>query len=284
MASEYVSNQCRMQALRPIPANLEFAFSRLEDFFSPLSKPGPHDWLASQNEPGQTVSDFERGARCPTRSQGKVYIQPLDSQLDSEMLNFLQAFAAAFFHPATIAVLPALELAELRVASRMNGCRQYHAGEIIERLKSRLPRDAFCLVGITMEDLYPRDTWNFVYGLARSNTGVFSFCRYLEGADREEVIFRSVKVMTHEIAHMFGLKHCIYYQCALNGSMHAGEAFSRPAHLCPVCLLKLHRCLGFNIEERYQLLADICDKVPAEGFVRERDWYRTRIQAITARS
>lgn len=266
----------------PIPGNLESAFNSLEDFFTPLPKPGPHDWLASQNEPGQTVSDFERSVRCPTVSQGKIYIQPLDSQIDSEMLCFLQAFAIAFFHPATIAVLPALELEELRVASRMNGCRQYHAGQIIERLKSRLPRDAFCLVGITMEDLYPRDSWNFVYGLASSNTGVFSFCRYVEGASREEVFFRSAKVMTHEIGHMFGLKHCIYYQCALNGSMHAEEAASRPAHLCPVCLLKLHRCLRFDVVERYSRLAETCDRVPAECFAKEGNWYRTRIQAITS--
>ena len=90
--------------------------------------------------------------------------------------------------------------------------------------------------------------------------------------------------MTHEICHMFGIKHCIYYLCALNGSMHAEEAASRPAHLCPVCLLKLHRCLHFEIGQRYSLLAEACERVPAECFAKERDWYRARIQAIEAAS
>ena len=166
----------------------------------------------------------------------------------------------------------------------MNGVRQYHAGEIVARLKTRVPRNAFCVVGVTMEDLYPRDSWNFVFGLASGNTGVFSFCRYVEGASREEVLYRSMKVMTHEIGHMFGLSHCIYYLCALNGSMHADEAASRPAHLCPVCLLKLHQSLHFNILERYQLLANLCDLVPGDGFRNEGNWYKRRIEAIQTRT
>ena len=43
-----------------------------------------------------------------------------------------------------------------------------------------VPKDAYCMLSVTMEDLYPRESWNFVFGLANfsSRTGVFSFVRY----------------------------------------------------------------------------------------------------------
>jgi archaemetzincin len=38
------------------------------------------------------------------------------------------------------------------------------------------------MIGISVTDLYPRDEWNFVFGLAaiRDRAGVFSFARYDE--------------------------------------------------------------------------------------------------------
>ena len=73
-----------------------------------------------------------------------------------------------------------------------------------------------------MEDLYPEPTWNFVFGQAslRERVAVFSFARYdpafygqKRTADHQTVLLhRSCKVLTHETAHMFGLKHCINHR------------------------------------------------------------------------
>ena len=76
------------------------------------------------------------------------------------------------------------------------------------------------MICILNYDLYPKDDWNFVFGLAsiRDRTGVFSFARYdpaffekngdmTEKEVKDLVLFRSIKVMTHEIGHMFGLLH-----------------------------------------------------------------------------
>lgn len=48
------------------------------------------------------------------------------------------------------------------------------------KLKNYKPEDAFCMLAVTNVDLYPRDSWNFVYGLASAGTGtgVFSFARH----------------------------------------------------------------------------------------------------------
>jgi len=66
-------------------------------------------------------------------------------------------------------------------------------------------------------------------GSLKGRAGVFSFIRYHpnfygeEVEDEEEVekikLIRSVKVMLHEIGHMFGINHCNYYECLMNGSM-----------------------------------------------------------------
>jgi archaemetzincin len=57
---------------------------------------------------------------------------------------------------------------------------QYNARDILAQLRTKLPADAFCMVGVCMTDLYPKDEWNFVFGIAsiRDRTGVFSFARY----------------------------------------------------------------------------------------------------------
>ena len=34
--------------------------------------------------------------------------------------------------------------------------------------------------------------------------------------------------MTHEIGHMFGIKHCVHFNCLMNGSNHEEENDSKP--------------------------------------------------------
>ena len=95
---------------------------------------------------------------------------------------------------------------------------------------------------------------DFVAGLADQEncSGVFSFCRmdpdFDDGTDwkaapgQEHTVWlkRSCRVMAHEIAHMFGLKHCTYYECMMNGSNGPFEGVRQPnATLCPICLTKL---------------------------------------------
>jgi archaemetzincin len=66
--------------------------------------------------------------------------------------------------------------------------------------------------------------------------------------------------MVHEIGHMFGLRHCIYYSCIMNGSNNLEENLSKPIYLCPICLRKLQYNLKFNILERYKELQAFCSQ------------------------
>lgn len=60
------------------------------------------------------------------------------------------------------------------------GLEQLNACEILDALKPLKKKDTYCVLGVTNRDLYPDDSYNFVFGIARlgEGTGVFSFCRY----------------------------------------------------------------------------------------------------------
>src|SRR5213075_2686902 len=138
--------------------------------------------------------------------------------------------------------------------------------DVLNFLKAHIPADAFCILAITMEDLYPETSWNFVFGQAsvRERVGVYSFARYdpafygeVRAPGYETLLLRrSCKVLAHETSHMFGLAHCTYFNCLMNGSNHLAEADRRPLHLCPVCLRKLQWSIDFDLLKRYSALEE----------------------------
>ena len=113
------------------------------------------------------------------------------------------------------------------------------------------PTDAFVLIGLTNEDLFPTHNRDFCFGQALQEQGVgaFSFHRYdpkfeqyvgQEEVSDTELMMRFCHVMVHEITHMFGLRHCIYYECLMNGMISTKEQRQCGIKtLCPICLKKL---------------------------------------------
>jgi archaemetzincin len=138
-----------------------------------------------------------------------------------------------------------------------------------------------------MTDLYPDSNWNFVFGQAspHDRVGVYSFARYdprfygQEAAadSRKLVLRRSCKVLAHETGHMFGIDHCVWYRCLMNGSNHLEESDARPLHLCPVDLRKLQWSIGFNAVERYRRLRDFHRQA---GFEDEAQWLDRRLRHL----
>lgn len=56
-----------------------------------------------------------------------------------------------------------------------------------------------------------------------------------------QLLRRAMKVSAHELIHTFGVHHCIYYECLMNGSNHLDETDARPVELCPVDLRKMQQ-------------------------------------------
>ena len=73
---------------------------------------------------------------------------------------------------------------------------------------------------------------------------------------------------------MFGIAHCIYFRCLMNGSNHIAESDARPLHLCPVDLHKLLASIGFDPLARYAHLRDFRREA---GFIDEVRWIDTQL-------
>jgi archaemetzincin len=268
------------------------AFSADASEFEPIPKPSPQDWLAVHPESGQTFDEFKTSRpNQPTESRRVIYLQPLGEFAPdrSPSIEKLRVFAAAFFG-LEVKLLPALSLNRSKFTVRQNphtGNLQILTADVLNFLKAHVPSGAFCVLAITMEDLYPEPSWNFVFGQAslRERAGVYSFARYDPAFYSEPrtpgyetvLLRRSCKVLAHETSHMFGLAHCIYFNCLMNGSNHLAESDRRPLHLCPVCLRKLQWSIGFDVLERYKALEHVAR---SDGFIDEANWLSQRIRIL----
>lgn len=153
--------------------------------------------------------------------------------------------------------------------------QQYNAKNLNAYLNfnfKKLKKDALSLLALTDLHLY-NDGFDHVSGQACpvTNCGVSSIYRFLPSFteyqyDTEEdafnyILFCMCKNVTHELGHTFGLLHCTYYECCMNGTNNPDERHARPPYFCPVCLRKLNIVLGFDYGERYKKLAEVCQKL-----------------------
>lgn len=178
-----------------------------------------------------------------------------------------------------------------------SGNYQLQGGSVLARIKQKMPTDAICLMALTMSDIYDAPPDLFVAGLAAGNhrVGVFSLRRYdpaltfsvehwhqvtetdsgMPSSQIEKTVLqRSCKLLVHEVSHLLGVDHCIWYSCCMNGSGHLSEDFSQSMHLCPVDLRKLQHLCGFDVVKRYQRLAEFFE---AHGLVEEEKWVSNRL-------
>jgi archaemetzincin len=293
IAFEQPTAEERLKAIGPtdaLPPALQRALTI--EAFAPLPAPRQQDWLAVHPEPGQAFEEFRQGQ--PNRPDARrriIYLHLLENfpEKHSPSTEMLRQYAAAFFQMEA-KILPPVDIVPGDFTSRTNRIttrRQILTRDVLRWLQGRLPEDAFCLLGITMEDLYPDPSWNFVFGEAsfRERVGVYSFVRYgpafygraRDGDYQKLLLRRSAKVLTHETAHMFGLAHCIYFKCLMNGSNHLQESDARPLHLCPVCLRKLQWSIGFDVVKHYEQLYQFCQRA---GFEHEAAWIARRLKEL----
>lgn len=193
-----------------------------------------------------------------------------------------------------------VQLKQLELNHRWShGHVQLRVDSIHRLLQQQITGDTLCLIGLTMVDLYEDESDLFVAGLAAGNqrVAVFSFARYdpslsfstehwydilpskqLDPLKKKQIILqRSCKLLVHEIAHLFGVEHCIWYACCMNGSGHLAEDFAQPINLCPVDLHKLQQLCGFDIVDRYQKLLEFFKK---HKMLEETRWFESRLAFI----
>lgn len=230
-----------------------FARARGDKAFARLAEPRPGQWLWHFREPGQTVGDHRHTA-TNLRSRGRktLHLQPY-SDLDARqrgVLQPLERFVATYFQAGVVR----LRRAHTREAWWSAGREQYRADRIIGHLANSVPRHSLGLFGLVGRDMYSGDL-NFVFGLAllHRRASVHSLHRY--DGTHQQLLLRSLKLSAHELGHLFGIRHCVFYRCVMNGTNSLHESDGAPLHLCPACLAKLRWSLCFDPVVRYRELA-----------------------------
>jgi archaemetzincin len=232
------------------------------------------DWLAQHPENGQTLAEYIYiKPVSPNDSQRVIYLQPIGNfKADQDSIVRATAdYLQLFFHLKT-RILPVISdslIPSVSRRTREDGSEQLHTRYILDSiLQPKIPADAIVVMAVTAKDLYPKDSWNYVFGEAytKKRTGVSSLHRYYEdGKDNTLCLKRFIKTSSHEISHMFSLLHCTHAVCAMNGTNHLIEADSKPNRLCSQCLSKLYWNLEFNNRERLSALKDFFKKHSLES-------------------
>jgi len=199
---------------------------------------------------------------------------------------------------------------EYDIPNALPNARQIYVEDLCKLMNKIKYPDAYCTVGITMEDMFVGHDDSFIMGLAYpGRVAVFSFGRYTphkswirdpndgssstskssKGKDNKNnltqtdigvLLNRGCKVLVHEIGHLFGIGHCVYYSFLMNGSGHLEEDYAQPMWECPVDLHKLQDVLGFNVETRYESLLEFCEKHNTVFYPKEIAWLRNRISNL----
>jgi archaemetzincin len=138
---------------------------------------------------------------------------------------------------------------------------QVESRTILERLASDVQSNDLAVIGIIAEDLCPTDQGNFVFGecLMEESWCVVSSNRLLENSERPSLAqqLRLFKIVTHEIAHLIGLPHCVNFECNMNGKNCLAEVDGDPFDLCPECTAKICFACNYSAHERAKALQNL---------------------------
>jgi archaemetzincin len=265
--------------------------------FEKKGKPKAGDWIAEHPEPVLTFEAFTASDPVrPTQNRHTIYLSIVGpmKDADAKRLDIMREYMEIYY-TVPVKMGPPADLKGVTSRDRTMGdlkFRQYLTRDILGKtLPPLVPKDGVCLLGVTMEDLYPDPTWNFVFGEAMlsSRVGVYSLVRLYpafwgqkDTAETDRLALRrSLQVLVHETGHMFGVYHCQTYECTMNGSNSLSESDRAPLFLCPECLKKFRWNIGFDVVERYQAL----DKFyKAHDMPAEAEWVEKRLKECGAKT
>jgi archaemetzincin len=254
------------------------AMEKLRPLMVKKAPPQPGEWLASHPEKGQLFNEYRfSNPNRPTKDRTTLYVLPLGdfAAAQEKLLERTMEFAKIFFG------LPVKKLAAVGMEAIPPSARRVHPSWGVKQILTRyvredlLPKvvekDAVATLALTATDLWPGEGWNFVFGEASltQRTGVWSVARFGD-PDKEfrTVLRRTLGVASHETGHLLGIKHCIAYECGMNGANHLEESDKNPLPFCMECDAKLWWACQLKIAERLRALEAFARK---EGLTAEAD-------------
>lgn len=88
---------------------------------------------------------------------------------------------------------------------------------------------------------------------------------------------RVARTVSHELGHCFGVAHCVYYACNMQGTAGMSEDVRQPPYLCPICEMKVGHAISSELHggmdearriwtrERCEALRGFCLELHASG-------------------
>lgn len=238
-------------------------------FFQPMTiREG--DWLDNQKESGETFAQYiESSPTLPTAERRTIYIQPIGKFLAEQKraIRLTAEYMKAFYDlpvklskEIPLGPVPKDKSRKIEYRNNLQVRTNYFLDDVLPKM---LPADAAALIAFTNYDLYPEETWHFVFGQATfsERVGVYSLYRLsdiaVEGDNKaDRLLTRALKIAVHETGHMFSMKHCIKYECLMSGTNHLAETDRRPLDNCPECMAKVAWAMNYDPVERYNRLAE----------------------------
>ena len=288
--TQAANNIAQKSTSGPDVDRLKAAIEAVKSLHTPMGEPLPGDWLTMYKENGQTFDEYLHGN--PTLPSGKrrlLYVQPLGqfTETQRKVIALTAKYMELFFNlPVKLEPgkpLPAIPESARRIHP-VWGDRQILTSYLLEEvLRPNLPEDAHALIAFTASDLYPGEEMNFVFGQASLSERVGVWSLYRLGApdksasDFRLFLLRTLKITTHETGHMFGLLHCIKYECNMNGSNHLGETDRHPLDACPECMAKICWATDYNPHVRYERLAAFFKE---QGLPQEQQFFEKEAEAV----
>ena len=271
----------KISEIKPIKSFEYSDYSELDSLCEKLGDPNPNEWRYENDESRQSFAEYISKKRVrPTKVRNIIYILPIGkfNQMEQKLLENTAAYVKIFFMLDVKLLSPVSNKVVPKKSRRVNyNVEQLQTKYILnDLLLPNIPKDAISYIAITNIDLYPDENWNFVFGQASTanRIGVSSFCRFynkiLDTTNYKLCLERILQTTTHELGHMFSLKHCVIDKCLLNGCNSLYEADNQPLWLCPECLAKLQWCIKFDLIKRYNSLIDFSN---SNGFEKEKLFY-----------
>lgn len=249
----------------------------LRPFHAAKRAPAANDWLAQHREAGQTLAEYM--AQRPRPAAGRrttIYLRQLGPVAGDQpaLLDAVQGALAAYF-PVQVRRLEPHPLDAIPAHARRDGGLggQLLSTWLLDVLATGRPVDAHAVLGLTASDLWPGEGWNYVFGQASlvERVGVWSTARFGPAGDPLR-LRRTVHTAVHETGHQFGMRHCVRWECLMNGSNHLAESDASPPWLCHECEAKVTWSLGGEPALRLRRLAAFAK---ANGFADgEAMWLR----------
>ena len=251
------------------------------------------DWLQTQRETGETFEQYiTSGPTLPTAAHRTIYIQPIGRfTVEQRKAIRLAADYMRAFYSLPVELLADRQLGNVPTELKRKAGypprdqirTQYFLDDVLPKM---LRDDAAALIAFTNYDLYPGDTWSFVFGQAslERRVGVWSLFRMNDAAlesdnQKDRLLFRTLKIAMHETGHMFSMRHCTKYECLMSGTNHLAETDRRPVDNCPECMAKLAWAMNYDPAGRYERLAAFWERQRESEIAGE---FRKKADAVRA--